>query len=355
MIRLTKMLRLIRLALVAFLAPMAMLTGAACTPSSAVDTTMDGRIYTYSHVDVFTDTPLTGNQLAVFLMPEGLSDDEMQLITREMNFSESTFVFAPEQEGTDFRVRIFGRTREMDFAGHPTIGTVEVLARAGLIAPGTERVVLGEGIGPIPVELEWTDNRLAFAWMHQLAPTFGKSVDDAAAVAAALGLTASDIVEGLPIQEVSCGNTFLIVPIATRAAVDRVVVDGAAMRRVLDAAGVPPRGLFLYSSESFPESSPDPSSGPGGDDATAYSRMLGLSGFEDPATGSASGPLGSYLVHHGVVSAADAGRIISRQGVAMGRPSRIHIDIGVDGTGTISRVRVGGETVHVGDGTIVLR
>jgi trans-2,3-dihydro-3-hydroxyanthranilate isomerase len=273
----------------------------------------------------------------------------MQDITREMNFSESTFVFAPEQEGTDFRVRIFGRTREMDFAGHPTIGTVEVLARAGLIAPGTERVVLGEGIGPIPVELEWDGDRLAFAWMHQLAPTVGATVTDAAAVASALGLTASDIVQDLPIQEVSCGNTFLIVPVATRAAVDRVVVDGAAMRRVLDAAGVPPRGLFLYSSE------------PGGDDATAYSRMLGFSGFEDPATGSASGPLGSYLVHHGVVSAADAGRIISRQGVAMGRPSRIHIDIGVDpspgadGALAISRVRVGGQTVHVGDGTILLR
>jgi trans-2,3-dihydro-3-hydroxyanthranilate isomerase len=94
---------------------------------------------------------LTGNQLAVFLMPEGLSSEEMQLIAREMNFSETTFVFPPEQEGTEFRVRIFSRSREMDFAGHPTIGTAYVLAREGLIPAGRERVVLGEGIGPVPV------------------------------------------------------------------------------------------------------------------------------------------------------------------------------------------------------------
>jgi trans-2,3-dihydro-3-hydroxyanthranilate isomerase len=230
----------------------------------------------------------------------------------------------------------------MNFAGHPTIGTAYVLARQGLVPPGTERIVLGEGIGPVPVELDWNGDEVRFAWMDQLEPTFGLSVDDTAGVAAALGLAPGDIATGLPVQEVSCGATFLIVPITSREAVDRAVVDGAQMRSVLETAGVPPRGLFLYSTESA------------GDDATAYSRMLGFNGFEDPATGSASGPLGSYLVHHGVVPADQGDAIISRQGVRMGRPSRIHIDIGSDGD-AITRVRVGGQTVYVGDAIVVLQ
>jgi trans-2,3-dihydro-3-hydroxyanthranilate isomerase len=177
--------------------------------------------------------------------------------------------------------------------------------------------------------------------MHQLEPTFGQSVEDKAAVAEALGLEAGDIVSDLPIQEVSCGSTLLILPVASRAAVDRAVVDRARMVSVLEAAGVPRRGLFLYSAE------------PADDDATVYSRMLGLSGYEDPATGSASGPLGAYLVHHGVVPEEQGDAILSRQGVAMGRPSRVYIDIGVE-EGAIKRVRVGGATAFVGEANVVL-
>ena len=110
---------------------------------------------------------------------------------------------------------------------------------------------------------------------------------------------------------------------------------------ILEASDIPRRGLFIFSSE------------PGDDDATVYSRMLGVSGFEDPATGSANGPLGAYLVHHGVVAEKDARDILSRQGVHMGRPSRIYIDIGVDGD-AINKVRVGGRTAYVGDATVVL-
>ena len=318
-----------------------LLAFASCAPSPPPETAEQGRVYPYLHVDVFTNETLTGNQLAVFLMPEGLSSEEMQLIAREMNFSETTFVFPPEQEGTEFRVRIFGRSREMDFAGHPTIGTAYVLAREGLIPVGTERVVLGEGIGPVPVELEWEGDELDFAWMHQLEPTFGESVEDTASVAEALGLEAGDIAPDLPIQEVSCGSTFLILPIASRAAVDRAVVDRARMVSVLEAVGVARRGLFLYSAE------------PADDGATVYSRMLGLNGYEDPATGSASGPLGAYLVHHGVVPEDEGDAILSRQGVAMGRPSRVYIDIGVEG-GAINRVRVGGATAFVGEANVVL-
>ncbi len=311
-------------------------------PDSSTEGANRGRVYPYLHVDVFTDKPLTGNQLAVFLMPEGLSSEEMQLITREMNFSETTFVFPPEEEGTDFRVRIFGRTREMDFAGHPTIGTAYALARKGLIPPGQEEVVLGEGIGPIRVDLEWDGDELSFAWMYQLEPTFGNTVNDIAGLERALGLSSGTIAStDLPVQEVSCGSTFLFVPIASRAAVDAIAINRDEVLSVLEAANIPRRGLFLFSTE------------PADDDATTYGRMLGTSGFEDPATGSANGPLGAYLVHHGVVAKENASAILSRQGVHMRRPSWIYIDIGLEGD-VINKVRVGGQTAYVGDATVVL-
>jgi trans-2,3-dihydro-3-hydroxyanthranilate isomerase len=300
------------------------------------------RTYRYLHLDVFTDRVLTGNQLAVFLAPEGLSVEEMQLIAREMNFSESTFVFPAEAPGTDFRVRIFTPRSELDFAGHPTIGTAFALARAGKIGPEKARVVLGEGIGPVPVDLEWGEGGLRFAWMYQLAPQFGKTVEDQAAVAGALGVDASDIRgSDLPVQEVSCGATFLFVPMASRDAVDRAVLDRVAMGGLLERLGMQRRGVFVFSKE------------PGGDDATVYSRMLSFGGNEDPATGSASGPLGSYLVQHGVVPRDKAREIVSRQGVKMGRPSRVYIAIGHEGD-DIKEVRVGGSSVFVGEGSIEL-
>jgi trans-2,3-dihydro-3-hydroxyanthranilate isomerase len=203
-------------------------------------------------------------------------------------------------------------------------------------------VVLGEGIGPVPVDLEWKGRELDFAWMYQLEPTFGKVIEDEAAVARALGVEAKDVEEsGHPVQEVSCGATFLFVPMATRAAVDRAALDRAAMGSLLESLQMQRRGVFVFSKE------------PGGDDATVYSRMLSFGGNEDPATGSASGPLGSYLVHHGVVPREKAGEILSRQGVKMGRPSRVHISIGLEGD-DIKEVRVGGASAFVGEGTIEL-
>jgi len=303
---------------------------------------VEARSYHYDQWDVFTDAALTGNQLAVFFEPTGLTDDLMQKIAREMAFSETTFVFPPEDANSDFRVRIFAPNRELQFAGHPTIGTAFALARDGHIPPGTTRVSLGEGIGPITVELEWDDDRLAFAWMHQLLPVFGEIVDDVDGVAAALGLEPAVLRStNLPVQEVSCGSPFIFVPLASRAAVDRAVVNSAAMATVLAEAGVPQRSIFLFSRE------------PADDGATVYSRMVGFGDREDPATGSASGPLGAYLVHHGAVSPAAASSILSRQGVQMGRPSWVHIRIVTDADG-IRDVLVGGSSVFVGEGTIIL-
>ena len=298
--------------------------------------------YEYQHLDVFTDRPLTGNQLAVFLRPEGLTADQMMAITREMAFSETTFVFPAETPDTDFRVRIFGLNSggELPMAGHPTIGTVFALADAGLIEPGRPRLVLGLGIGPTPLELSWRGSELDFVWMQQLAPTVGPDITDRDAVAAALGVEAADLVTDLPIQQISCGAPFVMVPLATRVAVDRARLDRDAMGAVLDRFGAVRRGIMVFSTE--------------GADATAYSRMFGFGVAEDPATGNASGPLGAYLVHQGLVPRSEGEQIVSRQGVAMGRPSRVHIRIRSVGE-AITEVQVGGRAALVGRGSVRVR
>lgn len=300
------------------------------------------RTYRYDQWDVFTEERLSGNQLAVFMQPQGLTKAHMQSIAREMAFSETTFVFPSADEGVDFRVRIFGPDREFPFAGHPTIGTAFALARAGSIPPGTQQIVFGEAIGPVIVELEWNGEDLRFAWMHDRVPTFSEPLEDVNGVAAALGLSPSEIEPvPLPVQEVSAGARFLFVPLASRAAVDHAKLDSAAMSSILEAADLPKQSVFIFSTQ------------PADDGATAYGRKLGLDGREDPATGSAVGPLGGYLLHHGVVRGEEAGRISIRQGVQMGRPSWLHVQVGLSGD-EITGVRVGGSSVLVGDGTIML-
>ena len=293
----------------------------------------------YLHYDVFTTTPHTGNQLAVFMEPQGLPTEAMAAMTREMNYSECTFVFPAETPGTTARLRIFGRAGEMPFAGHPVIGSAFALADDGRIAAGTTDIVFGLGIGPTPVALEWDGARLRFAWMTQQRPVFGPTLTANAALAAAIGVTTEQLVSRLPVQEVSCGSAFFYVPLTTRAAVDAVQMNGRELDALFRTAGVTRRGIFVFTTE------------PGPDGATVYSRMVGATGAEDPATGSASGPLGCYLVRHGLVPAAAAGAIVSAQGVKMGRPSRIHIRLAVSGD-DITRVQVGGTSVLVGDGRL---
>jgi trans-2,3-dihydro-3-hydroxyanthranilate isomerase len=293
----------------------------------------------YLHYDVFTSTPHAGNQLAVFMDPQGLSADAMASMTREMNYSECTFVFPPEAAGTDVRLRIFGRGGEMPFAGHPVIGSVFALADEGVIAAGRSAFVFGLGIGPTPVSLEWDGDRLRFAWMTQQRPTYGPTLEPGPDVASAIGVESNQLRPGLPIQEVSCGSAFFYAPLTTRAAVDAVQMNGRELDRLFKQAGVQRRGVFVFTTE------------PGPDGATVYSRMVGATGSEDPATGSASGPLGCYLVKHGLVAPERAGSIVSAQGVKMGRPSRVHIRLTMSGT-EVSRVEVGGTSVLVGDGRL---
>jgi trans-2,3-dihydro-3-hydroxyanthranilate isomerase len=292
----------------------------------------------FVHLDVFTDRPFRGNQLAVFTDATGLTAERMQHIANEMAFSETTFVFRSDSPDADARVRIFTPWRELPMAGHPTIGTAFALAGNGFIARGTPQVTFALGVGPTPVLLEWDDGRLTFAWMRQPLPTFGFVARHLEQLAAGLGLDPRDMETRLPAQSVSSGVPFLFVPLATREAVNRARADRTALQAFFAANGEAELPVFVFSVQR------------GDDDATAFSRMFApVFGVpEDPATGGASGPLGAYLLRHGVVKPPEAERMWSLQGVAMGRPSRIAIS--VLSRGGIIDVRVGGASVSLGAG-----
>jgi trans-2,3-dihydro-3-hydroxyanthranilate isomerase len=294
----------------------------------------------YLHLDVFTDRPFAGNQLAVFPDPPALSAAQMQTIAKEMNFSESTFLY-PAEAGGDIRMRIFTPGEELPIAGHPTVGSTFALALEGVIAKQRESFVFELGVGPTPVTLEWQGDTLHFVWMTQPNPEFGPIVEDRTALAGAVGVEEAALAAGLPVQWVSCGVPYLLIALTTRQAVDAVALDRRALVECYRRAGMDEVPVFIFTTAGAAAGE------------TAYSRMLapGFGIVEDPATGSASGPLGSYLVQHGIVAPDEAQGMVSLQGVAMGRPSRIHMAI--DGApGAITRVRVGGRAVLVGRGDL---
>jgi trans-2,3-dihydro-3-hydroxyanthranilate isomerase len=303
------------------------------------------RSYRYLHYDVFSPRLFAGNQLAVFLDGRGLTADQMQAIAREMNFSESTFVLPPEAPGTDVRVRIFTPGAELPIAGHPTIGTAFALARAGVIGAPQIQVTFGLGVGPTPVELTWSADDLSFAWMTQPQPEFGAELDLAEPAAAALSLPPEAVTATLlPLQTVSCGVPYLIIPLRSRADVDAAVVDPVAYSRLARLANLGTEALYLFTTDTGPN-----------DSATVYTRMFGpgIGIAEDPATGSAAGPLGCYLLTHAVLDPSKAATIMNLQGVHMGRPSLIHTAITGSAT-AVTSVRVGGEAVLAGEGTLYL-
>src|SRR5262245_37991726 len=236
----------------------------------------------YLFYDVFTDRALLGNQLAVFPDARGLTTEQMQAITREINFSESTFILPAERPDTDIRMRIFTPAVEMPIAGHPTVGTTFALAHLGVIPARRERFVFGLKVGPTPVDLEWDGDRVRFAWMTQPSPTFSRVVRERDAVASAIGLRTTDLAENLPIQEVSCGVPYLIIPLRDRDAVDRATGDAVATLELPDLSRAHQAVLLFTMVRDKTD--------------TTYSRMFapGLGVLEDPATGSAAGPLGCY-------------------------------------------------------------
>jgi trans-2,3-dihydro-3-hydroxyanthranilate isomerase len=298
--------------------------------------------YRYLHLDVFTSIPLEGNQLAVFPDPAGLSTADMQRITREMNFSECTYIFPAEAPDTDVRMRIFTPGDELPMAGHPTVGSTFALAAEGVIARGRRDFVFGLGVGPTPVSLDWKGDALDFVWMTQRNPEFDGEIKDRKTFAGTLGLAAEDLADS-PIQVVSCGVPFLFVALRSRRAVDSVSIDRAGYEAALKAAWMDELPVFVFTTDRADAAS----------DEAVYSRMLapGFGIVEDPATGGASGPLGCYLFRHGSIPRDRLSHIVSLQGAKMQRPSRIHISI--DGAAEeVTRVRVGGQSVIVGEGRL---
>jgi trans-2,3-dihydro-3-hydroxyanthranilate isomerase len=297
----------------------------------------------YRIVDVFTDRMFGGNPLAVMLDGRGVSDAQMQALAKEMNLSETTFVLPPDDPANNFRVRIFTPGRELPMAGHPTIGTSFVLAREKMLPAGgdTLTIRLEEKVGVIPVRLEMKDGAPEKIWMTQLPPTFGPVFSDTRAVAEMLGIEPAGIRSDLPIEVVSCGMPFLFVPIRDLATMKKLRFSRELCYRALDPLGV--REVFAFAMEVENAGS------------TAHSRMFApeLGVPEDPATGGASGPLGCYLVRYGLVPAKPTASIVSEQGIEMGRPSFIHIEITQE-AGGITEVKVGGQTVFVGGGEIEL-
>lgn len=299
----------------------------------------------YVRVDVFATRPFGGNPLAVFPNARNLTSKEMQLLAKEMNLSETTFVVPPSKgSGADFRVRIFVPDMEIPYAGHPTLGTFYVLAREGRIRlkePVTTKMMEVRA-GIMPVEIHSRKGKIGKIVTVQKRPEFGRVFDDVGVFAEALSLRESDFdPDRFPIQLVSTGLPWVIAPVRTRDAVERASGNATAFA---EAVRPLPKGvvdIYVTCLDPVEKSS------------TTHSRGFSLvSGnvVEDPATGSASGCLGAYLVHRGLVPSEKSGRMMNEQGYELGRASKIEISVDKDEEGEIRSVRVGGQVVHMMDG-----
>jgi trans-2,3-dihydro-3-hydroxyanthranilate isomerase len=300
----------------------------------------------FVQLDVFTSRPLAGNPLAVFPDATGLDAVTMQALAREMNLSETTFV-TPSSSATR-RVRFFTPAAEIPLAGHPTIGTWWMLAESGAISlqpAGVTHVTQETGAGVLPVDIHAQDGKLTRVVMTQAGPQFGDSVTAGARLAKALGGGAGLLPKQPAPQLVSTGLPQLMVPIRSLAKLQALPSGGTgmALARVLDQLGTHCAMCYTLETERA--------------GATVHCRMFapGFGVPEDPATGSAAGALGCYLVWHGQVRPHDGvARIVIEQGIEIGRPSLIHVEIVVGNGGEITAVRVGGEAVTVLTGEVQL-
>jgi len=288
----------------------------------------------YQVVDVFTETALLGNGLAVVFDTQGLDTKRMQAIAREFNLSETTFVQrrdADVEKREGVRVRIFTTQEELPFAGHPTLGTASVLK---LSAPETfdgNTVTLALNVGPVPVRL---NPGSLFGEMTQRDPEFGDGLDPET-VARIIGLNAEDLSPAAPPQVVSTGTAFAIVALRSHEALARMRVDQDAAAKYLGEHG----GRWFYVL------------GRTGADDPAWRARMQFYGGEDPATGSAAGCAISYLVHHDLVATDQ--QIHVQQGVEIGRTSDLFLRANRV-SGKVSNVRVAGSTVRVAKGELFL-
>jgi len=288
-------------------------------------------------VDVFTSVPLEGNQLAVFTDARGLGDEEMQSLAREMNLPETTFVF-PRDEASErvrgVRVRIFTVREELPFAGHPTLGTAVVLLNNsnGIAGESSAEIALDLNVGRIPVRFSTRDG-LPFGVMTQRDPEFGRTHarED---VARAAGLALDGLADDVPIQTVSTGNAFAMVPVKSLSVLQNLAPAWTAMGEYLSKTDA--KFFYFVSRETVnPE-------------ARLQARMIFYNG-EDPATGSAAGPCAAWAVKYGVV--APDQQVLVEQGVEMKRRSKIFISASRAGDKVVN-VRVGGHAVEVLRGEI---
>ena len=315
------------------------------------------RTIRYVTTDVFTSQPFTGNQLAVVFGAEGLSTDTLQAITREFNYSETTFVFAPESAGTTRRVRIFTPGMEVPFAGHPTIGTAHVLVATGEVKPSAEEiaagemaVVLGENVGPVPVRLRLDRGVPSWAQLTTaLLPEERVEITDREAIAHMLSLELTDLLDGdYAPAGVSCGLPFQMIPLATVDAVSRARLRVDAWERVLGGKWAEWPMVFAMTGGTDRGDLADHVRG-----CDIRARVFVPSGGvpEDPATGSANAALAGYLA---VRTPRDGQlRWDVAQGVEMGRPSRLSIEAHKT-DGVIEAIRVGGASVVMAEGTMVI-
>src|SRR5215471_10179744 len=276
-------------------------------------------------LDVFTPVPLEGNQLAVFTNAKGLTDADMQLLAREMNLSETTFMLRRDsaiERDRGVRVRIFTVDEELPFAGHPTLGTATVLHDE---SPGAQTIYLDLNVGKIPVEFTRRDG-LPFGQMTQRDPEFGQqhSRED---VARAAGLSLSDIADDVPVQTASTGNAFAMVPLSSLAALKKLAPPWPQMHAYLQKTDAK---FFYFVSRQAEEP-----------EAGMQARMIFYRG-EDPATGSAAGPCAAWAVKYGVVPPDE--QVLILQGVEMKRKSKIHVAAGKEDN-KIVNIRVAGHTV----------
>jgi trans-2,3-dihydro-3-hydroxyanthranilate isomerase len=297
----------------------------------------------YHTLDVFTDRVFGGNPLAVFPDADGVPPAMMQRIARELNLSETVFVaWDAPPEGADCRVRIFTPGTELPFAGHPTVGTAWLLAMLGRVRTegAAARVVLGEGVGPVPVEVRMEGGQPVFAMLSAARmPETGPPPPAPAIVAEVLSLDEADLGGSLGTAHATAGVPFLFVSVGDRAALGRARVDVAAWERHL-AGGWAPHVYVVT----------DDADGGASLQARMFAPAMGIT--EDPATGGAVTALAALLAARDAPGDGTL-RWTVEQGVEMGRPSRLHLEADVR-AGAVTAVRVGGSAVLVSEGEMML-
>lgn len=304
------------------------------------------RKYEFYQLDVFTDRAFTGNGLAVFPEAAGLTDIEMQQIAREMNLSETVFVF--ESDKALRRLRIFTPMQELPLAGHPVVGTWNLLARLGVTPQAEDGAVEIEqelNLGVLPVEIEFRGGHVSQVTMTQARFEAGEILndrDDVEKLAVGLGLKVSDLAadENLPIQAVSTGIGALDVPVVSLEALGRCRINSSVLSEIYLSLGAV--GCFAFTFETKEE------------DSKVHARFFAPNDNipEDPATGSACGSLSGYLVHHGAIETADKkARFKIEQGDFIGRESRIFAQVTGE-RGNVEKVQIGGNSVLVAKGEV---